>query len=118
MSAAEPHDAFSFLPHIHALLTAMQYSSEPTQRTQQQHATALLAHLTRAHSLLATLPAIAVSSAEQRVEYDRLCEVRDRKRELLARYNIRMTGTGDGADAGQKQERAEEEGSMAMEVGT
>ena len=118
MSAVELRAAFSFLPHIHALLTAMQYSSDPTQHS--HHTTALLSHFSAAHSLLASLPAIAVSVAEQQAHYDRLCAVRDKKRELLKRYKIDVTDAteqpgGTGA-AGSRQAESTVGRADAMEV--
>ena len=121
MSAAELRAAFSFLPPIHTLLTTLQYSADPSQHA--QHTAALLAHLSAAHSLLETLPAVKVSSVEQQAEYARLCEVRDRKRQLLRRYNI------DGAESTQqlgaveaevkrKTEVVSDGGAAAMELGT
>lgn len=89
----------------------MQYSADPTQTT--HHTTALLSHLTSAHSLLATLPAMAVSSVEQQAEYERLCTVRSKKRELLGRYNIDVRQQAAG-----EEEDEEGGGAAAMEVGT
>ena len=99
----------------------MQYSSDSAQHS--QHTAGLLSHFSSAHSLLVSLPAIAVSAAEQQAEYDRLCAVRDKKRELLRRYKIEVSDEGQrqagmGAAVAQKTETLDNGGgTRAMEVG-